>query len=120
MSDHDQATSLDHAHRLIKTLSDHIAALHKRLDAHEQRLASHALKHDGHQQAATAHAARLAGHDRQHAAHSRVIGEHDHRLTKLEVARGTHVPTQPVLTHSAASQAEMRKQFVAAVRRGRL
>jgi len=54
MSDHDQATSLDHAHRLIKTLSDHIAALHKRLDAHEQRLASHALKHDGHQQAATA------------------------------------------------------------------
>jgi len=95
MADPDYARSLDHAHRLIAKLSDHIAELHKRLDAHS---------------------ARLAGHDRSHSAHSRIHGEHDARLRKLEVRGGVAPQLPKVAVLSTESTQAMAKQFRAAVR----
>jgi len=88
----DDPRSLEHAHRMIKELSDHIGRLHKRIEQHE----------------------------RMHNAHARLASEHDARISKLERGRGHAIPQPRVLDHTASSQAEMRKQFRAAVRSGNL
>jgi hypothetical protein len=93
---HTNADSLEHAHRMIKTLSDHLTKMQARLDRHESLHKSHGM--------------RLDHHDAAHAEHSRIHGEHAERIAKLEAGAG-HPSDPPVYKLRSDQLAEARRFF---------